>query len=209
MARTQSLSPQVIMLSQHHCTSAHYRPSSAHGLTLIASPLHSSDPSTNTQLAPHNFATGNSFHANGHTMPVQHELPNTSVLDTHGSDVPISIMVWNCQGAASRLFLNTLAELLRRYASAILALVEIKVSGSSAESVCRKLNFNGLYKVDAHGFQGGIWVLWKTRIVDLQLVKSDNQVPCFDAYGSLPLMELDSTPFMVMRVGLISLHQLL
>ena len=47
----------------------------------------------------------------------------------------LSIMVWNHQGAASRLFLKTLAELWRRYDPPILVLVGTKVSGSSAEAI--------------------------------------------------------------------------
>ena len=79
-------------------------------------------------------------------------IPNFFINRQSSNSVPISIMVCNCQDATSRLFLNTLAELLRCYDPAILALVETKVSGSSAKSVCRKLNFDSLYKVDAQGF---------------------------------------------------------
>ncbi|KAJ8429057.1 hypothetical protein Cgig2_025046 [Carnegiea gigantea] len=86
-----------------------------------------------------------------------------------------SIMVWNCQGAGSKTFFNTLAELLRRYDPSILALVETKISGTLTDDVCRRLKFDGLYRMEAQGFRGGIWVLWKIDIIDLKLIKSDIQ----------------------------------
>ncbi|KAJ8420683.1 hypothetical protein Cgig2_017151 [Carnegiea gigantea] len=92
----------------------------------------------------------------------------------------LSIMVWNYQGAANRLFLNALAKLWRRYDPPILALVETKVSGSSAEAICRKLNFDGTYRVEAQRFREGIWLLWKTSIADLHLVKSNTQFISMD-----------------------------
>lgn len=86
-----------------------------------------------------------------------------------------SIMIWNCQGAGSKVFFNTLAELLRRYDPSILALVETKIHCTLADDVCRRLKFDGIYRMEAQGFRGGIWVLWKTDIVDLKLLQSDTQ----------------------------------
>ena len=56
------------------------------------------------------------------------------------NSVSPSIMIRNCQGAASRLSLNTLAELIRRYDPPNLVLVETKIWM--------------LYRINAQGFQG-------------------------------------------------------
>jgi len=79
----------------------------------------------------------------------------------------LSIMIWNCQRAESRLFYGSLVELRRLYDPTILALMEIKISGSSAKELERRLNFDSNYKVEAQGFRGVIWVLWKSSIMDL------------------------------------------
>ncbi|KAJ8446351.1 hypothetical protein Cgig2_005882 [Carnegiea gigantea] len=52
-------------------------------------------------------------------------------------------MIWNCQVVGNKIFSNTLSELLRRYDPTILALVEIQISGTHAEDVCRRLKFEG------------------------------------------------------------------
>ena len=66
------------------------------------------------------------------------------------------IIVWNAQGVAGRGFLYILRELLRRYSPSILVLIETKISGNIADNFCRKVDFDGQYRVDSVGFSGGI-----------------------------------------------------
>lgn len=54
----------------------------------------------------------------------------------------LSIIVWNCRGAGSRIF-SHMRELVRRYNPVIFALMENKVSGSTADEVCRRSGFDG------------------------------------------------------------------
>jgi len=84
-------------------------------------------------------------------------------------------MTWNVQGAGSASFLNTLKELIRKYDPTIMALMETKISGRQAEAVCKKIGFDGHFRVDAQGFSGGIWLFWKSQLIQVQILTSDTQ----------------------------------
>ena len=59
------------------------------------------------------------------------------------------------------LFLITTKDIIRIHKPTILGLLETRVSGEKADTVCRKLGFDYWVRVEALGFSGGIWVLWK------------------------------------------------
>jgi len=57
----------------------------------------------------------------------------------------------------------------------IIALLETHVSGPSADEVCRKIGYQGIFRVEAYGHQGGIWLLWDKEKIDLLLIDSHTQ----------------------------------
>ena len=73
----------------------------------------------------------------------------------------INIMMWNTNGTASKVFSCTMKDLLRIHRPEILGLLEMKVSGFKADDICNKLGFDYWVRVEALGFNGGIWILWK------------------------------------------------
>ncbi|XP_038688673.1 uncharacterized protein LOC119987842 [Tripterygium wilfordii] len=72
-------------------------------------------------------------------------------------------VIWNCQGAASREFNRALKDLLRLHRPGVLGLLEPKVSGSHADSLCKQWGFANWVRVEAFGFSGGIWVFWHDK----------------------------------------------
>ena len=54
----------------------------------------------------------------------------------------------------------------------IIALVETRISGPRAQSVCGKIGFSRCFRVEAQGFQGGIWVLWNSKEIGVDVIKS-------------------------------------
>ncbi|XP_019198960.1 PREDICTED: uncharacterized protein LOC109192713 [Ipomoea nil] len=108
----------------------------------------------------------------------------------------MNVLVWNCQGAASRSFRRTLKQYLREHKSVITCLLEPRVSGSQANDICFDLGFDEWCRVEAVGFSGGIWVLWKSTIsvtilhthpqfILLDIVDSDSLLWKFSVvYGS-------------------------
>ncbi|KAL8167282.1 LOW QUALITY PROTEIN: hypothetical protein V2J09_008781 [Rumex salicifolius] len=81
----------------------------------------------------------------------------------------------NSQRAGSREFVNTLKELIRIHDPTILVLVETRLSGIQADKVCKNIGFDGMTRVEAVQFQGGIWVLWRKSVVDLNLIDTHHQ----------------------------------
>lgn len=75
-----------------------------------------------------------------------------------------SIFVWNCQGAAANRFHCTLKSLLQDYKPSIIALVEPRTSGPSADRIIKKIGYPNSHRVEASGFSGGIWLLWTDHI---------------------------------------------
>ena len=76
------------------------------------------------------------------------------------------------RGAGSRDCLNSLKEYLRIHKPAIIAILETHISGKKADKVCNNIGFQGRYRVEARGFQRGIWVLWDTSELSLNILKA-------------------------------------
>lgn len=75
-----------------------------------------------------------------------------------------SIFAWNCQGAASGSFHRILRSLLKGYRPHIVILVEPRISGKQADKAIRKINYPYSHRIEATGFSGGIWLLWKDDV---------------------------------------------
>ncbi|XP_019179248.1 PREDICTED: uncharacterized protein LOC109174466 [Ipomoea nil] len=73
-------------------------------------------------------------------------------------------LVWNCQGAASKAFRRIRKQFLCIHKPSFVCLLEPKVSGQQANEICFSLGFDDWMRVEAIGFSGGIWILWKSSI---------------------------------------------
>ena len=80
-----------------------------------------------------------------------------------------SILFWNCRGAESKEFLRHAWELIRVHKLDVLIIAEPRISGDSADKVIRKLKFDEYIKVDARYFSGGIWIMWRSTIGEVQI----------------------------------------
>lgn len=72
----------------------------------------------------------------------------------------MSTIFWNCRGAGNRRFRKSLSYMINRHKVDILVLMETKVSGNTADEVCKRIKFTDHYRVEAVGFEGGIWLFW-------------------------------------------------
>jgi len=76
----------------------------------------------------------------------------------------LSLFVWNARGAGSAAFLTSMFDYITQHKPSIVVLLETHISGTRADTVCRKLGFQGCFRVEAQGFSGGIWLLWDVAI---------------------------------------------
>lgn len=88
---------------------------------------------------------------------------------------PLKILAWNVQGAGSSEFMNVLKEHIRLQHPSIIARMETHIAGARAQSVCDRIGFGRCFRVEAQGFQGGIWVLWRPEEVKVNIIRHHEQ----------------------------------
>ncbi|XP_061357803.1 uncharacterized protein LOC133302092 [Gastrolobium bilobum] len=65
--------------------------------------------------------------------------------------------------------------MVRRHKIEVAAILEPRVSGSKAKQIIKKLGFNNSIVEDAHGFTGGLWLLWNDDRCQVQALKQTHQ----------------------------------
>ena len=106
---------------------------------------------------------------------MNHDNQNADILNQEEMGMhPIKVLVWNVQSGSSE-FMNVLKEHIWLQRPTILALAETHIAGSRAQSVYDRIGFRGCFRVEARGFEGGIWVLWKPEEVDSTIIHHHEQ----------------------------------
>ena len=86
----------------------------------------------------------------------------------------ITTMFWNTQGAASPSFRRSFFTMVQNYKPSLVVLLEPRISGYKADNFIKRSGFDNSYRVEAEGFAGGIWVLWKD-FLQVEVVASHSQ----------------------------------
>lgn len=81
-----------------------------------------------------------------------------------------SFFCWNCREAGNSSFLRNAKELMKLYRPKILAVLEPRISGNTAQKVCKKLGRKNWCLVEAEGFSKEIWVLWDGDDIEVSLI---------------------------------------
>lgn len=81
------------------------------------------------------------------------------------------IVTWNVRGAAKRHFIRSITDLKRLHLISVMVLLEPRISGTTALKVADNLGFSNYFIVDAVGFSGGLWLLWNSADVNLQVAE--------------------------------------
>jgi len=95
----------------------------------------------------------------------------------------MKLLVWNIRGAGNRHFLNELKGHHRLHRLHILALLETYISGDGTDEVCRRSEFDKWYRVEAQGFQGGIWLLWNSHKITVEIIQPHVQYITVEVHG--------------------------
>ncbi|KAL3498359.1 hypothetical protein ACH5RR_041091 [Cinchona calisaya] len=81
------------------------------------------------------------------------------------------------QGLPCGVFAKTL-RILKNYSSLkerIIIVVETRISGGAAANMCAILPFNKSIIIDPNGFKGGLWILWNSQEVQIDLINKTSQ----------------------------------
>lgn len=81
-------------------------------------------------------------------------------------------LIWNCRGAGGRFFPGLIRDYIRMYSLNFVALLEPRISSDRADQVVNTLGMDGVTRVEATGFSGGIWCLWKSTSISVDVIHS-------------------------------------
>lgn len=85
------------------------------------------------------------------------------------------VFYWNCRGACHKDFLPAVREYIRTSNPDVLFIVEPRVSGRRADRICRRFRAFSSERIEAEGFAGGIWMLWRSDRIQVVILDRNPQ----------------------------------
>lgn len=81
-----------------------------------------------------------------------------------------SVVSWNCRGAKRSQFSRSIRYLVACHKTAIILILEPRISGTEADVVCRRIGRYDWVRSEARGFSGGLWMFWDRQEVEITVV---------------------------------------
>ena len=101
---------------------------------------------------------------------------SASYFETATHPYPImNVLVWNCRGAMKLLFRKTVMDLVDWHNPIVMVIMETRLSGVRADEIIETLPFDGAVVIDTIGFAGGIWLLWRFDLVQVEALATIEQ----------------------------------
>ena len=101
---------------------------------------------------------------------------SVSLCEANPHHPPImNILIWNCRGAMKPLFRKTVMDLVDWHNPIIMVITETRLSGARANKIIETLPFDGAVVTDTIGFAGGIWLLWRSNLVQVEALATTEQ----------------------------------
>ncbi|XP_061364623.1 uncharacterized protein LOC133308060 [Gastrolobium bilobum] len=82
----------------------------------------------------------------------------------------MSVLLWNCRGAASGRLARTLKVLVQKHNIKLVAIFEPRASGDRAAKLAKSLGVE-----EAQGFSGGIWLFWCSHFFRIEPIEQSSQ----------------------------------
>ncbi|KAI9098542.1 hypothetical protein K1719_025167 [Acacia pycnantha] len=79
------------------------------------------------------------------------------------------------RGAASKGFAAVLKDIIFRYKLNIVVILEPRISGVKAHKTIQNWGFKFSVRVEADGFAGGIWICWKSDLLQINVLAQNEQ----------------------------------
>lgn len=87
----------------------------------------------------------------------------------------MNIIIWNCKGVFKPKFKQMVIDLINWHNPVVMVITKTKVSGYRDEEVIKGLPFDGFAMLETLGFAGGIWLLWKSSMVQVEVLSLTEQ----------------------------------
>ena len=81
----------------------------------------------------------------------------------------MNILIWNCRGAMKPQFIKTVMDLVEWHSPILMVIIETRMSGARVMEMIETLPFDGAEVTDTIGFVGGIWLLWRADLVQVDV----------------------------------------
>lgn len=104
------------------------------------------------------------------------EEPSSTYFDSRFTPNPImNILIWNCKGAMKPNFKKIALDLVEWHQPAIFIITKTRIDGQRADDIIRGLPFDGAYSTETIGFARGIWLLWRSDLVEMDILFATEQ----------------------------------
>lgn len=87
----------------------------------------------------------------------------------------MNILIWNCRGAMKPQFRKTVMDLVGWHRPLIMVITKTRMSGARADEIIETLPFDGAVVADTIRFVGGIWLLLRLDLVQVDVLASTEQ----------------------------------
>jgi len=87
----------------------------------------------------------------------------------------MNILIWNCKGQMKPQFRKKVMDLVEWHSPLLMVITETKMSGAKANEIIELLPFDGATVADTIGFAGGIWLLWRIDLVQVDVLATTEQ----------------------------------
>ena len=84
----------------------------------------------------------------------------------------MNVLIWNCRGAMKPLFRKTVMYLVDWHNPIVMVITETRLSGAKADEIIETLPFDGAVVTDTISFASGIWLLWRSDLVQVEALVS-------------------------------------
>ena len=79
------------------------------------------------------------------------------------------------QAALNPNFRRSITDLINCHSHSLLIVTETRVGGARAKEITDSLPFDGAMHTDTIGYDGGIWLLWNSDVVDVSILAATEQ----------------------------------
>ncbi|GLT36563.1 hypothetical protein SLA2020_109330 [Shorea laevis] len=88
----------------------------------------------------------------------------------------MKIVTWNSRGVQHAPFRRECKELIKMQKPEIICFLETKAEAGSPDlRFMLRFGYDKQFRVHSHGRAGGLWLFWKSSLVDLEVLSSTNQ----------------------------------
>ncbi|XP_022723781.1 uncharacterized protein LOC111280610 [Durio zibethinus] len=87
----------------------------------------------------------------------------------------MSMLLWNCRGERHPNFVRTVRELAGTHGPNIMVITETRARGEDVRHIIDRLPFDSWKDTATIGYKGGIWLLWKSDLLDVDDICATEQ----------------------------------